>query len=93
MSVSLLETNDLHANEFAFFACAGRPDLGAARFSMQINALRAEPHLCAISQHFGARLSVVVDLPHFAWDAVAAPTCVAARFSLPMYPQRSDRLL
>jgi hypothetical protein len=93
MSLSLPETNELHAIECAFFVCAGRPDRAAARFSMQINEMRAEPHQMRISFGFGARFSGVVYLPHFLGDAVAAPTSVSARFSLPMYPQRPDRLL
>jgi hypothetical protein len=93
MSLSLPETNELHAIECAFFVCAGRPECAEARFSLQINEMRAEPHHFRISFGIGPRLSVVVYLPHFLGDAVAAPTSVAARFSLPMYPQRPDRLL
>jgi hypothetical protein len=93
MSLSPCLINELHAIECAFFVSAGRPVLGAARFSMQINEIRAEPHQMRSSFGFGERFSVVVYIPHFERDAVAAPTSVSARFSLPMYPQRRDRLL
>jgi hypothetical protein len=49
MSLSLRQTNDLHAIQCAFFDCFGQPESAAARFSMQINEMRAEPHQMRIS--------------------------------------------